>query len=53
MNEKKTTIPFSYWFFLLRKQRKQIITLRNEEGHQLAIKHSENVQKSILTITSK
>ena len=47
------TIPFFYWFFLLRKQIKQIITLRNEEGHQLAIKHSENVQKRILTITSK
>ena len=45
------TIPFFYWFFLLRKQIKQIITLRNEERHQLAIKHSENVQKRILTIT--
>ena len=44
-------IPFFYWFFLLRKQIKQIITLRNEERHQLTIKHSENVQKRILTIT--
>ena len=43
MNQKKMTIPFFYWFFLLRKQWKQIITLRNEERHQLAIKHSENV----------
>ena len=45
------TIPFFLLVFL--KLRKQIITLRNEEGHQLAIKHSENVQKRILTITSK
>ena len=52
MNQKKMTIPFFYWFFLLRKQIKQIITLRNEEGRQLAIKHSENVRKRILTITS-
>ena len=39
-NQKKMTIHFFYWFFKLRKQRKQLITLRNEEGHQLAIKHS-------------
>ena len=52
MNQKKMTIPFFYWFFLLRKQRKQIITSRNEERHQLAIKHIENVQKIISTITS-
>ena len=51
MNQNKMTIPFFYWFFLLRKQIKQIITLRNEEGHQLAIKHTENVQR-ISTITS-
>ena len=44
MNQKKMIILVFYWFFLLRKQRKQIISLRNEEGHQLAIKHSENVQ---------
>ena len=50
MNQKKMTIPFFYWFFKLRKQ---LITLRNEEGHQLAIKHSENIQKIILTITSE
>ena len=37
----KMTIPFFYQFFL--KLRKQIITLRNEEGHQLTIKHSENI----------
>ena len=43
MNQKKMTIPFFYWFFKLRKQRKQLITLRNEEGHQLAIKHSKNI----------
>ena len=52
MNQKKITIPFFYWFFKLKKQRKQLMTLRNEEGHQLAIKHSENIQKRILTITS-
>ena len=39
LGQKKTTIPFFYWFFKLRKQRKQLITLRNEEGHQLEIKH--------------
>ena len=33
MNQKKMTIPFFYWFFKLKKQRKQLITLRNEEGH--------------------
>ena len=44
MNQKKMKIHFFHWFFLLRKQRKQIISLRNEEGHQLAIKHSESVQ---------
>ena len=43
MNQKKMTIPFLYWFFKLRKQRKQLITLRNEEGHQLVIKYSKNV----------
>ena len=53
MNQKKMTIPFLYWFFKLRKQRKKLITLRNEKGHQLAIKHSENIQKIILTITSE
>ena len=53
MNQKKITIPFFYWFFKLKKQRKQIITLRDKEGHQLAIKHSENIQKRILTITSE
>ena len=53
MNQKKMTIPFFYWFFLLRKQIKQITTLRDKEGHQLAIKHSKNVQKRILTITSE
>ena len=53
MNQKKMAIPFFYWFFKLRKQRKQLITLRNEEGHQLAIKHSENIQKRISTITSE
>ena len=52
MNQKKITIPFFYWFFKLKKQRKQIITLR-DKGHQLAIKHSEHVQKRILTITSE
>ena len=45
------TIPVFYWFFLLKKQRKQLITLRNKEGHRLAIKHSKNIQKRILTIT--
>ena len=39
MNQKKVTIHFFCWFFKLRKQRKQSITLRNEEGHQLAINH--------------
>ena len=53
MKQKKMIIPFFYWFFKLRKQRKQLITLRNEEGHQLAIKHSENIQKRISTITSE
>ena len=53
MNQKKVTIHFFCWFFKLRKQRKQSITLRNEEGHQLAIKHSENVQKRFLTISSE
>ena len=52
MNQKKMTIHFFYWFFLLIKQRKQIITLRNEDGHQLAIKHTKNVQR-ISTITSQ
>ena len=32
---------------------KQIITLGDKEGHQLAIKHSEHVPKRILTITSE
>ena len=32
---------------------KQIITLGDKEGHQLAIKHSEHVQKRILIITSE
>ena len=50
MNQKKMKIHFFHWFFLLRKQ---IITLRNEEGHQLGIKHLENIQKRILIITSK
>ena len=40
MNQKKITIPFFYWFFKFKKQRKQITTLRDKEGHQLAIKHS-------------
>ena len=52
MNQKKMRIPFFYWFFLLKKQRKQIITLRNEEGRQLVIKHSKNIQKRISTTTS-
>ena len=42
---------FFYRFFILKKQRKQLITLRNKEGHRLAIKHSKNIQKRILTIT--
>ena len=48
MNRKKMDIPFFHWFF---KQRKQLITLRNEEGYQLAIKHSKNIQKRISMIT--
>ena len=53
MNQKKMTIHFLYWFFLFRKQRKQIIILRNEKRHQLAIKHTENVKKKFSTITSE
>ena len=53
MNQKKMNIPFFHWFFKLRKQRKQLITLRDKEGHQLAIKHTEMNQKRISTITSK
>ena len=53
MNQKKITFPFFYWFFKLKKQRKQIITLRDKKGHQLTIKHSENIQKRILTTTSE
>ena len=53
MNKKKITIHFFYWFFKLKKQRKQIITLRYKEGHQLVIKHSKHIQKRILIITSE
>ena len=53
MNQKKMNIRFFHWFFKLRKQRKQLITLRDKEGHQLAIKHVEIVQKRISTITSE
>ena len=53
MNQKKVTIHFFCWFFKHRKQRKQLITLRNEKWHQLAIKHSKDVQKRISTITSE
>ena len=41
-------IPFFHWFFKLRKQ---LITLRDKEGHQLTIKHIEIVQKRISIIT--
>ena len=41
MNKKKITIHFFHWFFKLRKKQKQIITLRYEEGYQLALKHRE------------
>ena len=51
MNQKKMTIPFFHWFFKLRKQRKQLITLRDKEGHQLTIKHIEIIQKIFSTIT--
>ena len=45
------TIPFFHWFFKLRKQRKQLIILRDKEGHQLTIKHIEIIQKIFSTIT--
>ena len=51
--KRKLLFLFFYWFFKLKKQRKQIVTLRDKEGHQLAIKHSKNIQKTILTITSE
>ena len=50
MNRKKMDIPFFHWFF---KQRKQLITLRDEEGRQLTIKHIKSVQKIISIITSE
>ena len=51
MNQKKMTISFFYWFFKLRKQIKQLITLRDNEEHQLALKHTKIIQKRISTIT--
>ena len=53
MNQKKMTIHFFHWFFKLRKKRKQLITLRDEEGHKLALKHIEMIQKRISIRTSE
>ena len=46
-------ILFFHWFFKLRKKGKQYLTFRDEEGHQLALKHTKIIQKRISTITSK
>ena len=44
-------LPFFHWFFKLPKKWKQLITLTEEEGHQLAWKHTEIIQKRISMIT--
>ena len=41
--KRKWLFLFSIGFLNLENKKKQLITLRNEEGHQLALKHLENV----------
>ena len=45
-------LHFFHWFFKHQKKWKQLITLTDEEGHQLALKHTEIIQKRISMITS-
>ena len=51
--KRKWLLIFSTGFSNLEKKKQQLITLRDKEWHQLAIKHTEIVQKRISTITSK